>query len=160
MKKFIILLCLLVTSQAFSRDITVKMYTTANHTPIGKIDIEQTKHGLLFKPSLSSLTPGIHGFHIHENHSCADNGRAAGGHWDPQKTGKHLGPYRDGHKGDLPPLFVNKAGESHDVVLAPRLHLKDIRQRSIMIHQNGDNYSDSPKPMGGGGERIACGVIS
>ena len=28
-----------------------------------------------------------------------------------------------------------------------------------MIHAGGDNYSDLPKPLGGGGDRIACGVI-
>jgi Cu-Zn family superoxide dismutase len=28
-----------------------------------------------------------------------------------------------------------------------------------MIHAGSDNYSDSPKPLGGGGARIACGVI-
>ena len=28
-----------------------------------------------------------------------------------------------------------------------------------MIHAGGDNYADTPKPSGGGGERIACGVV-
>lgn len=28
-----------------------------------------------------------------------------------------------------------------------------------MIHAGSDNYSDDPKPLGGGGDRIACGVI-
>ncbi|HCL5280518.1 TPA: superoxide dismutase family protein [Salmonella enterica] len=50
--------------------------------------------------------PGVHGFHIHENPSCMpgmQNGKnvsvlMAGGHLDPEKTGKHLGPYNDkGH---------------------------------------------------------------
>jgi len=27
-----------------------------------------------------------------------------------------------------------------------------------MIHAGGDNYSDQPEPLGGGGGRIACGV--
>ena len=34
----------------------------------------------------------------------------AGGHFDPQKTGKHLGPKGKGHKGDLPVLKVDKKG--------------------------------------------------
>ena len=29
-----------------------------------------------------------------------------------------------------------------------------------MIHAGGDNYSDQPQPLGGGGARIACGVIN
>jgi Cu-Zn family superoxide dismutase len=28
-----------------------------------------------------------------------------------------------------------------------------------MIHAGGDNYSDQPVPLGGGGARIACGVV-
>jgi Cu-Zn family superoxide dismutase len=28
-----------------------------------------------------------------------------------------------------------------------------------MIHAGGDTYSDMPAPLGGGGARLACGVI-
>jgi len=28
-----------------------------------------------------------------------------------------------------------------------------------MIHAGGDNYADQPAPLGGGGARVACGVI-
>lgn len=28
-----------------------------------------------------------------------------------------------------------------------------------MVHAGGDNYADDPKPLGGGGARIACGSI-
>jgi len=86
-------------------------------------------------------------------------GMAAGGHLDPAKTGKHLGPYGDGHLGDLPPLVVDADGTAMLPVLAPRLKVKDLKGRSIMIHAGGDNYSDQPKPLGGGGARVACGVI-
>jgi Cu-Zn family superoxide dismutase len=34
-----------------------------------------------------------------------------------------------------------------------------IRGKALMIHAGGDNYSDRPAPLGGGGARIACGVI-
>jgi Cu-Zn family superoxide dismutase len=34
----------------------------------------------------------------------------------------------------------------------------DVKGRSIVIHAGGDNYSDQPAPLGGGGARIACGV--
>jgi len=44
-------------------------------------------------------------------------------------------------------------------LLAPRLTLSQIQGLSVMVHAGGDNYSDHPKPLGGGGERIACGVI-
>ena len=85
---------------------------------------------------------------------------AAGGHFDPQKTGKHLGPYADGHLGDLPAIYVTADGMANYPVLAPRLKkISDIEGKALMVHAGGDNHSDHPQPLGGGGERFACGVI-
>ena len=86
---------------------------------------------------------------------------AAGGHLDPESTGKHLGPYSSlGHLGDLPVLYVSQAGTAQTPTLAPRLTLEQIQHHALMIHQHGDNYADTPKALGGGGDRIACGIIS
>jgi superoxide dismutase, Cu-Zn family len=87
-------------------------------------------------------------------------GMAAGGHYDPANTGKHLGPHGEGHKGDMPVLTVDASGKATQAVVAPRLTVADVKGRSIMIHAGGDNYSDEPAPLGGGGARIACGVAS
>ena len=86
-------------------------------------------------------------------------GQAAGGHFDPKKTGKHLGPNGDGHLGDLPVLVVDKDGKATTPVVASRLKVADLKGHSLMIHAGGDNYSDTPKPLGGGGARVACGVV-
>ena len=37
--------------------------------------------------------------------------------------------------------------------------LGQLAGKALMIHAGGDNYSDEPKPLGGGGARVACGVI-
>jgi len=34
-----------------------------------------------------------------------------------------------------------------------------VRDRALMIHAGGDNHADHPAPSGGGGARVACGVI-
>ena len=133
---------------------------------IGTVSFQQTPKGLLITPALGKLSPGEHGFHIHENASCEaaeKEGKmgaalAAGGHLNPEKVAHHGTPL-DGHLGDLPALTVNDKGFATTPVLAPRLKLTDIQGRAIMIHAGGDNYSDSPKPLGGGGDRVACGVI-
>ena len=78
---------------------------------------------------------------------------------DPANTGKHLGPHGEGHKGDLPALTVDASGKSTKRVVTPHLKLTDAKGRSIMIHAGGDNYSDQPAPLGGGGARIACGIV-
>jgi superoxide dismutase, Cu-Zn family len=59
----------------------------------------------------------------------------------------------------LPALYVDDNGNATLPVLSPKLKLKELHNRSLMIHLNGDNYSDNPKPLGGGGARLACGVI-
>jgi superoxide dismutase, Cu-Zn family len=135
--------------------------------PIGTIKAEDSLYGLLLTPDLKNLTPGVKGFHVHENPSCAPKEKdgkmvpalAAGGHYDPRSTGRHEGPYGKGHLGDLPPLIVNQDGTATTPVLAPRLRLRNLKDRSLMIHAGGDNYSDTPAKLGGGGPRIACGVV-
>ncbi len=136
---------------------------------VGVVTITQTSYGLLFTPDLQQLPPGVHGFHIHEHGSCdaAEHDHtqmaalAAGGHFDPKKTGKHEGPFGNGHLGDLPVLYVDAQGIAQTPVLAPRLkHLNEINHTALMIHAGGDNYSDQPLPLGGGAARIACGVIT
>ena len=37
--------------------------------------------------------------------------------------------------------------------------LADVKGRALMVHVGGDNYSDTPKPLGGGGGRLVCGVV-
>jgi Cu-Zn family superoxide dismutase len=135
--------------------------------PVGTITAGNSGYGLMLKPALKGLPPGLHGFHVHENPSCdpADKdgqktaGQAAGGHYDPAKTGRHEGPYGAGHLGDLPAIYVDAEGKAETVVLAPRLRLADLAGRSLMIHAGGDNHADHPAPLGGGGARIACGVV-
>src|SRR5262252_5940996 len=68
-----------------------------------------------------------------------------GGHYDPANTGKHLGPYGEGHKGDMPVLTVDASGKATKAVVVPHLTMADVKGRSIMIHAGGDNYSALPK---------------
>ncbi|PMY62137.1 MULTISPECIES: superoxide dismutase family protein [Pseudomonas] len=157
------------TAHAASLNVPMNL-VSADGAPqaIGTVRVSETPYGLLFTPDLKALPAGVHGFHVHENGSCAAGTKdgvkiaalAAGGHFDPQKTGKHLGPYGDGHLGDLPALYVTADGISDYPVLAPRLKsLAEIKGRALMIHTGSDNHSDMPKPLGGGGDRVACGVI-
>jgi Cu-Zn family superoxide dismutase len=156
---------------AFAADVVVPM-SLLNEQGIGKsigtITISERTNGLVFKPQLTDLAPGVHGFHVHQNPDCSAGmkdgkqgaGLAAGGHYDPAVVGKHEGPMGTGHLGDLPALTVETDGRSTAAVVAPRLKLADVKGRSLIIHAGGDNYSDQPAALGGGGARVACGVIS
>lgn len=172
MKRILIILAglVLMSGAAMAETVTVTMQAATEQgagQAAGTITVSDTAYGALFTPQLRGLTPGLHGFHVHENGQCGPAmkdgkmvpGLAAGGHFDPSGSGRHLGPYADGHLGDLPPLYVDGDGKATLPVLAPRLKVADIRSRSLMIHAGGDNFSDHPQPLGGGGARMFCGVI-
>ena len=56
-------------------------------------------------------------------------------------------------------LEVAPDGTAQTPVTAPNLSVADLRGHALMIHAGGDNYSDQPEPLGGGGGRIACGIV-
>ncbi|WP_306671573.1 superoxide dismutase [Cu-Zn] SodC [Endozoicomonas sp. ONNA2] len=142
---------------------------TGNGPTLGSVFIQQgddVTQGVRLHPALHDLPPGEHGFHVHENPSCEPRERdgqsvaalGAGGHYDPDSTGHHEGPAGHGHLGDLPVLMVDANGQAVSPIDAPRLSLSQLKGRSLVIHAGADNYSDTP-PLGGGGARIACGII-
>ncbi|KQW45373.1 MULTISPECIES: superoxide dismutase family protein [unclassified Roseateles] len=162
--------CLAATPWAISAEINVTLNLAEKQgagTALGTVRIVETQHGLAFYPALKGLPPGLHGFHVHEKPSCAPAmkdgamtpAEAAGGHLDPKGSKKHGEPWGDGHLGDLPPLHVAADGSAISPVLGPRLKLADVKNRALMVHAGGDNHSDHPMPLGGGGARVACGVI-
>ena len=134
---------------------------------IGTITLKSGKDGVTLAPKLKELPPGEHGLHLHEKGSCdpADKdgkktaAAAAGPHFDPDATKAHKGPGGGGHKGDLPKLVVSDKGEAKQKMEVKGVTLEDFQGKSLMIHAGGDSYSDTPKPLGGGGDRIACGVV-
>lgn len=171
MRRFALLTaCILASAPALAAELSVTMTLADAKGPgasLGSVRIVETPYGLALYPSLKDLRPGLHGFHVHENASCASIEKdgamvpalAAGGHLDPHGTKRHGEPWGDGHLGDLPALYVADDGSASHPVLAPRLKLADLRNRALMIHVGGDNHADHPAPLGGGGARIACGVI-
>lgn len=156
------------TASAASVTVTMHAVDADGVGPIiGTMVIEDTATGLRIVPNLHGLSEGQHGTHVHQNPACGakeKNGKvvpglAAGGHFDPQNAGRHEGPGGGGHLGDLPVLYVDQAGRATRTMRAPRLKTSDLAGRAIVIHSGGDNYSDSPKKLGGGGSRAACGVV-
>lgn len=158
-------------ASARAADITVTMLKATQDgtgASLGTVVISDTDAGASFKLSLHGLVPGSHGFQVHENDNCGPTfisgiripAGAAGAHFDPDNTGKHLGPLGDGHLGDLPVLTVAPDGTAKETLTAPRIKDIDVlKGHALVIHTGGDNYKDSPNLDGGGGGRFACGVI-
>jgi Cu-Zn family superoxide dismutase len=170
-KMVIVILSLLVTcvsAQAEELIVPIHLIDRAGiGRAIGIVKASSSPYGTVLTPDLKDLTPGLHGFHVHQNPDCGPGekggkkvpGLAAGGHYDPAGTGRHESPYGNGHLGDLPALYVDTNGNASHPVLAPRPKLSDLKGRALIIHAGGDNYSDNPKKLGGGGARMACGVV-
>ncbi|RKR03248.1 Cu-Zn family superoxide dismutase [Kushneria sinocarnis] len=153
-------------------DVTVEMQELNDQgtgESLGTVTFEDSQYGLLIKPDLQGLPAGTqHGFHLHQNPSCAPStsdgettpGGAAGGHFDPADTGTHAGPYvEQSHLGDMPVLMVDQQGSATTPMLAPRLQEADLAGHAVIVHEGGDTYDEPPR-LGGGGGRLACGVIA
>ena len=165
----------LAAPAALAAELHVQMQRATPTGPgetIGTVSISAGVSGVvIFTTNLHGLPPGQHGFHVHEKGDCGPGttggaypevtlAGAAGGQWDPGHTGRHAGPTGEGHLGDLPVLEVDNNGVAKETLSAPRIKdMAALKGHSLMIHAGGDNYSDQPKPLGGGGARIACGVI-
>lgn len=152
-------------AQAEKLVIPMELLGEKGNTAVGNVVAVKTPYGVAFYPQLKGLTPGLHGFHVHANGDCGATdkglGMKAGGHWDPKDTKRHSFPWEDGgHIGDLPSLYVDADGVANYPVLAPKLKtLDELRGHALMVHVGGDNFHDHPKALGGGGARLACGVI-
>jgi Cu-Zn family superoxide dismutase len=164
-------LALAAASPALAQKLSTPMALATPTGPgdsVGEITITEGRGGAMFHLRLHGLPPGPHGFHVHAMPSCAAGEKdgkpvpagAAGAHLDPDKTGIHMGPAGMGHLGDLPFITVAADGTAKETLAAPRIKsLDDLKGHALMIHVGGDNYSDQPAPLGGGGARLACGVI-
>src|SRR5437879_5897501 len=93
-----ILLCALNVSAARAATGAAKISgTAAGSTVSGTVKLEDTGAGLKVLAELSGVPAGDHGFHIHEFGSCDDAAKAAGSHYNPEKT-PHGSIMKDGHK--------------------------------------------------------------
>lgn len=136
-----------------------RVTATGTAETAGTVSFRDSGHGLLIEPNLAGLKPGPLGAHVHQQPDCGPGtdgtaAGAAGTHIDPNTTGKHQGPYGQGHMGDTPNLVVEQDGSVKLPVLAPRLKLSDLSGKSYIIHAAKDDYSEQP-----GGARMLCGII-
>lgn len=132
---------------------------------IGTIRAVDTGQGLRLTPLLKGLSPGPHGMEVHEKGDCGAGeaagkrvpGLAAGGRFDPDKSGGPGERAGADQPGDIPALVVDQDGIARHPVTAPRLKLAQIKGRSIIIRASDATNADQ-RPAGDQ-TRIACGVI-
>ena len=130
---------------------------------MGTVTLTQGPHGVIIAADVSGLTPGGHGFHIHETGSCTPDFAAAGDHFTPKERGHGYAHEGGFHAGDLPNVYAAADGTvrvdvfTSDVTLTAGLahSLFDEDGSAIIIHEKPDTYGEDA----GAGGRVACGVI-
>jgi superoxide dismutase, Cu-Zn family len=128
----------------------------------GTVNFSEKDGRLRIEAKVAGLTPGEHGFHIHEAGDCsAPDASSAKGHFNP--SGKAHGHFAsdEHHGGDMPSLIANAQGEAIYTAELRGLTLSGetgVLGRSVVIHADPDDYKS--QPAGNSGKRIACGVIA
>jgi Cu-Zn family superoxide dismutase len=127
----------------------------------GEVLFRETDQGVRVQVVAHGLTPGQHGFHVHEIGDCsAPDFESAGAHFDP--AGKpHGEPSSDSHAGDLGNVEADSKGTVETVMMARHVELdpgqRSIVGKAIVIHAQPDDLAS--QPSGNAGARVACGVI-
>jgi len=130
-------------------------------TVSGSASFLQTAGGVKVSAKFSGLTPGEHGFHLHESGDCsAADAMSAKGHFNPEARA-HGDPGRsEHHAGDMPNLLANAQGEAtyaYQLTGATLSGPNGLVGRSAVVHADPDDYNS--QPAGNSGKRVACGTI-
>ncbi|RDW20443.1 superoxide dismutase family protein [Oceanobacillus chungangensis] len=155
-----------IDANALATEVPVTL-KNADGEIVATATLTEDKEGVKIALEGKNLSPGVHGFHIHEVGLCeAPDFKSAGAHYNP--TGAHhgfkdpLGP----HAGDLKNIEVTEDGTVKADVVANMVTLDPNGKNTLLteqgtaliIHEKADDYIS--QPAGDAGERIACGVIS
>jgi len=110
---------------------------------------------------IEGLTPGKHGFHIHEFGDCSSkDGSSAGGHFNPGNAPHGAPEAAQRHAGDMGNIEADQNGVAHleynDTVAKMNGH-GAIVGHGMIVHANPDDLKT--QPTGNAGGRLACGVI-
>ena len=117
--------------------------------------------------TITGLTPGLHGFHIHEFGNLTNGCVTAGAHYNPHgKT--HAGPTDEvRHVGDLGTVTADESGKAEfsitDKLIKIAGNENNVIGRSYVVHEKPDDLGrggdDESLKTGNAGKRLACGVI-
>jgi Cu-Zn family superoxide dismutase len=148
-------------SAAPSKGISV-LHPTAGNKVTGTVTFTPAADGVKIHAEIGGLTPGKHGFHIHEFGDCsAADASSAGAHFNPTNQ-PHAGPDAAArHEGDMGNVEADASGNArldyvdHQISLAN--DAKSAIGRSVVVHAKPDDLKT--QPSGESGARIACGVI-
>ena len=137
------------------------LHATAGNSVSGTVTFTGSGDQVKVVADVTGLTPGKHGFHIHEFGDCSDAKAAnAGGHFNPAHKQHGAPDAGERHAGDLGNIEADASGKAHleltDSVM--KLNGSDsIIGHAVIVHEKADDMKT--QPTGDAGGRLACGVI-
>lgn len=134
---------------------------TKDQKASGIVTFTAVEHGVRVAGEFSGLTPGKHGFHVHEFGDCsAPDAASAGGHYNPTGMPHSMPASADRHVGDMGNIEAGEDGRGRIDYVDEMLSLNgehSIIGRGLIVHEKEDDLTT--QPTGAAGARVACGVI-
>lgn len=131
--------------------------------PSGTVTFTDMGDKVRIVADLSGLTPGKHGFHIHEKGDLsADDFSSAGDHFNPEGH-PHAGPdKKPRHAGDLGNIEADASGNAKKTLTVDNITVggggeNDILGKAVILHAQADDLKS--QPSGDAGGRIGGGII-
>ncbi len=123
----------------------------------GLLRLNQAGDELRIVGKINNLTPGEHGFHIHQfGDQRGTDGTAAGGHYSGDGK-QHGAPGPDSHAGDLGNITAGEDGVANVDIKTAHTKLHFVLGRAFVVHAGKDDLKS--QPSGDAGGRVATGVI-
>jgi Cu-Zn family superoxide dismutase len=130
-------------------------------TLLGKVKFSPTDDGkVLVKLALTGLSPGFHGFHVHNTGTCNPTATDAAGASSPFFTaGGHYNPgatTHGAHGGDMPPVLVNGDGTASMRFETDRFSIPTLLSgdgSALIVHAGPDNLAHIPASTATGSPR-------
>lgn len=168
MKVLIVLSAVLCVALAKEQPRKAIVYLQGTSGVNGNVTISQSSctEPVFIEINALGLTPGKHGFHIHEKGDLTDGCASTGGHYNPDKVSHGAPNDQVRHVGDLGNIVADENGiakTSYSDTVVSLYGARSVIGRAIVIHAEADdlgktNHPDSLK-TGNAGGRVACGVI-
>jgi len=140
---------------------TAEMHGTQGNDISGKVTFTKVPGGVSVKADLTGLTPGNHGFHVHEKGDCsAPDASSAGAHFNTTGTKHGAREHMSAHTGDMGNIVADDSGKAHDEYVDTKMKLEgdsSVIGKAVIVHEKTDDQVT--QPAGNSGNRVACGVI-
>jgi Cu-Zn family superoxide dismutase len=147
---------------AYAADATATLAAASGSKAAGTVSFTKVDGGLHVTGEITGLTPGEHGFHLHEKGDCsAPDATSAGDHWNPGKQAHGAPAAAAHHAGDLGNITADAGGKAKVDVTVKGIGLEgdtSVVGHAVIVHGKADDLKT--QPSGAAGPRVACGVVA